>query len=547
MMQKNSCLFKYLISLVVLQLAIITVAFSQVEPSELERQHGILRIKLNNYYGSSQDILVVNQYHDSTPTDTVISRLAMFDLGAIRNWPKGKVPERWAGFHYYSTPIQNRDVTVLIWDGPDTMKLQLTNNNTLRDHNLSIPFSPGIYTLHLPHIKDVYTYNKNIEYITKKAIRTYLERPERSGLKEQAFIYFETLKPFKITPFKTGNYELYTKPFKTYDLNWLQYARNTVLKQSITTPIKTLVNSNFWPDESNELCVYNSFVQIPRLYLADQEDLNNCGPRYSKNYPLLSYPDYFKDCSHEYDSLQKFIYDIALLKGRFNSEFARLTKVYFTLISDSLVSVVFHTKQTELPAYYLKQIATYQQIIDSLHQQFESIQQLKPKKKYKAEAEFYSYSLHVPKPLELADLNTVFQQSEKVFHYRNKGTPEQELNQWNVFSNTKLADSLYQNPVADTNQFRNTYLSINLNPKTLRIYDVKELLPDSALEIIYQEMLEIKAKHPKHFFNEFQYDPALKRHFVAGFTPESLLIYYGNEGEFGGNYIHEIPLSKLGL
>lgn len=533
-------------SIVFLLIVCVQWCFGQVTPSEIERPHGILRIKLNNYYGSSQDILVINQYHDSSKTDTVISRLAMFDLGAIRNWPKGKVPERWAGFHYYSASILNRNVMVIISDGPKTMKLHLTNDSSLRDHNLSIPFAPGTYKMHLPDIKDFYTYNKNIEYLQKKALKTQLSRPERSGLKEQAFITFNSLDKFKVTQFTVGEFELHSEPFLWYPLAWLQYAGNTSLKTKIgSTPLKTLVESGFWPDDENGLCVYNKFVQVPRIYLKQEEDLNYCGTTLNTIFPQLSYPDYYRDCSHNFDSLQRFLYNIALQKDQCNSAYASLTKAYFTLVSDSLVSLVFETKKAVHTPNYLKTIRSYQRKIDSLAQAYNAIQLLKTKKKPLAEAKFYQYQFNVPMAF-LQQEPSAFNQTDKIYHYKNKGTPQQELNQWNIHKQAYQLDSMFQTPV-DTNYFQHTFWAINLNPYTMKIYGVRDLLPENALQIIYNEMLAIKKRFPERDFNEFQYQPDLNRGYVVGFTLNSILIYYGNEGEFGGWFIHEIAFEKLGL
>ena len=62
------------------------------------------------------------------------------------------------------------------------------------------------------------------------------------------------------------------------------------------------------------------------------------------------------------------------------------------------------------------------------------------------------------------------------------------------------------------------------------------------MELQYNELQAMGIKHP---FNLYHYRPQERRQFMWGLANDAVIIYYGNEGEFGAWFKHRIPFSRF--
>jgi hypothetical protein len=112
----------------------------------------------------------------------------------------------------------------------------------------------------------------------------------------------------------------------------------------------------------------------------------------------------------------------------------------------------------------------------------------------------------------------------------------------NGHSNWKQIDSCTFR--ADSSWGHNEYISMVINPYTLQMYDPNELFGPDFRRIVYDEMTSLhdslERSGSEYSFNIYHYQPELKRHFMWGLEGESVVIYYGNEGEFGADLKHYI-------
>lgn len=93
------------------------------------------------------------------------------------------------------------------------------------------------------------------------------------------------------------------------------------------------------------------------------------------------------------------------------------------------------------------------------------------------------------------------------------------------------------------------YRAIVLNPYTLEPYLPEQLFGEGFREVVYAEMElrygQMQEEGSKHPFNLYHYLPQARRRIMWGLTNESVIIYYGNEGEFGAWYTHRIDLRRF--
>ena len=333
------------------------------------------------------------------------------------------------------------------------------------------------------------------------------------------------------------------QPFGWYKMNWVWLQKYPDLKmgyrigKDATVPV--FDEDGFFCDT----CRQNVLAQGIRFRPYSITDKSRfCQPELpNMRFNLNGYLE--QDCDHRFDTIYDFIGKMTYYPPdarTCNSHFVEARQTHITYLSDSLLSVEIKTSAYLLPENERIQMQLYNSALQSFGQRAREIAQLKNnKKRNRKMMALYSDTIICPKLLGEISVEPFFRET---FKYGDKITDNY---QWIFLRDTLL---LHQAKLNEKPKRLDsvTYRALVFNPyhpwKEVKL-DV--LFGPEIYQIIENEMSSLALSKTQIPFNEHHYKAVYERHFMWGLAPDALIIYYGNEGEFGAFAKHKIPFSRL--
>jgi hypothetical protein len=333
------------------------------------------------------------------------------------------------------------------------------------------------------------------------------------------------------------------KPFAWYNINWVWYQEDSDVKLGYI-----IGSQNEMPvfDADGYFCdtcrqsVLAKGIRFRPFALSDSNEY--CQPEMPGiRFYLNGFQE--QDCDHRFDTIYQFIGGMTYYKPdrRFcNADFFQTRETKITYLSDSLLSVEVKLSKHILPDNMLAEMQQYRKALGDFNHRQHEISELKnEKKRAKLLYKLYQDTIHCPHSLGETNTHPYYR---KIFKSGNKIGDNYR---WIFLKDTM---ELHQQMQADKAPYLDsvTYRALVFNPyhpwKEVKL-DV--LFGDNVYKLIEEEMATLTKQQYRIPFNQHHYEEQNKRRFMWGLEPGNLVIYYGNEGEFGAYAKHRIPFDRL--
>mgnify|MGYP005751740733 FL=1 len=481
-----------------------------------ERIPGLLRVHIQ--YSHAKAIMVT---WDRTKgkTDTIREYSDNWDVNNARRWGPPDFPYPYdRDRSYYNCFIHDRTARFIVASSMgDTMVIDFNNDSTLADHNLAFEFRKGHYYFDLPSMKKHFVEGQSKEFLKRQFPSAWF-----LGSKGREFLWLNDIRGAEVQMMGSIPVFLNTRPFTIQPKSCLLFGR---VKDGMISYDPWSIQEFITTED--EWCYLNYLIEPVEIIPVSEDPHQPCfGSLNSKGIPRV-HPDQFKGCDTSFMELEIWVNE-ALIQNkpvRCNTNHLVYSHVEFPVISDSLVSLVIYRENLPLLPKDKLEMDRYRIELENRGSQNKELQKRieggkKSKRKRFQKVDFPDLSFVDPTKRVYWDLEEVWQP---------------------VDSCTQIAGIPIQNDsIPSMTMFPGVF-----NPYTMRPYSIEELFGPEIRAYIYKEMLEVERAYPERHFNIHQYKPENQRSFLWGLSKDGLMIYYGNEGEFGGYYRHEIPLKNL--
>ena len=523
---------------------------------EREKQHGVLRLKiegltLDDYYyfvyrdpetGRMDTLRNFEMHVDLGNTDSAYR----YNMGPIMRavpphlYGKGDV-FIYRDWYYVSFPILGLDSAQVFAVDPksqERMRIFFAfNPSDTADYAFQFNFQSGDffvpaedlrkYALSLQWSEFDYRYDESNPFASRySGLKRIAVHPSQTSNKWLSIIEIESIEPFRF-------FRFFDRPrlISAYG-NVLNYRRHPYFKKYKHTAdpkgFQRLYPPYLTPDTSsmtlNPYCVENIFVQP--VYLYSEEDASY-RPKVNRSWTMSGGDTAFL-------KLEEMIESILFTQQiNCNAPFYLITEVDFPFRTDSLVSLLITKRYLPLPAKDFFAMKSFDNELKTVYEENST----NPKLKH-----FYSLPVLPQTGYGNFPFDRFGVEIPSFCDHPSENASQNYLD--NGYTRWKPIDSCTF--TADTSWGHSEYISMVLNPYTLQMYNPEELFGPDFRQVVYNELSAVhdalERSESEYSFNLYHYRPELKRHFMWGLEGESVVIYYGNEGEYGAYQRHYIPM-----
>lgn len=537
--------------------------------TEREKEHGILRVSISNT--SDPLLYFVGQYPDGSHTDTLRNTEAHLDLGStdprygyqIAHLLKAMPPELYGrkGQHIYdnwefvSFPIFGL-ASVKVWVNDRTTNERMELHFTLQpndtvDFVFDIGFSPGCFLIDAPTLKRTGSadYQVSRRRLPNDELLRTLTRYDRS-------ISF-------VTRSMTDNRKLDIVGIE--DPTPLRCVRfDDRLRYVGDGPEAVVVREHPWYSKMKFTQPVEQMA-VPDYMQADPEDERqhvHCVER------VYVKPVHLRSAQTKFDlsrmtvnngmSVVKGDTTFLALEGLLESwlftqsmpcnwpEYSAST-FDFTYNADSVLSVQMTVQTRPLPAADAEQLRSYSGALERARQRYERQQKRSGRFRF---GRLFKATVKAGPPMPSAG-PTALPLPELDVEVPVACDSVLPVVQPNFLNNGYYSwqPVLPCYPMDALNVLSTHYRAFVVNPYTLYPYDPEQLFGERFRAVVYAEMQAVYAERQawgvSHPFNLNHYLPSAKRYFMWGLDTDSVIVYFGNEGEFNAWFMHRIPFSRF--
>jgi hypothetical protein len=518
---------------------------------------GILRVKVNGYDGDRYTAVI--HYRDTDEVDT-IQRIAHYtDLGLAKKW--GKMPERLFATQWDYAAFSIEDVSHIDLILPQkrsldrmTVRFEFEPLERTMDYSFELNYQPGIYKIQAEKVaslffkregvKDQPTTIRNVDLLKdkEKAHQTFNLKPYGAVRASLTVIEIKNLELFRAI--RTTNRWRYASPGEES----IALVRTATLKKVKYNPAyKTLVAPTFMQTEGRES---DYFYCVQGIYVRHIQASMQWGTKGDPNPKLRWHPAY--NLGHETDSVQEafneFINTVVLqVDHPCNADYFSVLTPSITWNSDSLMSLQVKTVRYKMSESASEELEQYRKKYEKA--QLNTNDRNKKRMGFIARWKFRRQMKNPPPfmpkleleklPMPEYDLDVPRWCTEPPKYVSSYPTGNRWNNGYWSWEKSEICGSTESSnriPRVDSV----TYRSIVFNPYTLEVVDPFSLFGEDLRQTIYSHMKELD-EAGKTEFNIHQYLPENGRGFLWGLSPDGIIIYYGNEGEWEGWFKTVVP------